>query len=90
MDDIYFLLEEIGYELDTEFKVQFIDTGDVYYAIERLNMILVTNEEPPVTHGTYGEYLTVSAPLIAVNNRIVAVGEIPDKNILKELVKEAL
>ncbi|MCW4050448.1 MAG: hypothetical protein NWE89_12010 [Candidatus Bathyarchaeota archaeon] len=90
MDDLYFLLKEIGSYIGKRFLIELIDTADVNYAIERLNVVLATNSEQQVNHQTYGNYLTVSGPLVAVNNHIVSVGDIPEKNVLTELVKEAL
>lgn len=84
MDDLYFLLEEVGYANCENCKVEFIDVSDIDYSIERLNMILVTSGEGTVTHYTYGEYMTGNAPIIAINSKIVSKGRIPSK---QELVK---
>lgn len=84
MDDLYFRLEEIGFTVYDEFNVESVDTTDIDYSIERLNMVLVTSGEGTVTHYTYGEYMTENAPIIAVNSRIVSKQKIPTK---QELVK---
>jgi hypothetical protein len=84
MDDLYFLLEEIGYSKTEDTELEFIDTKDIDYSIERLNMVLVTSGEGIVTHYTYGEYMTENAPIIALNSKIVTKGKIPSK---EELVK---
>jgi len=84
MDDLYFLLEEVGYYNCDNCQLEFIDTNDIDYSIERLNMILVTNDEGTVTHYTYGEYMTENSPIIAVNSKIITKGRIPSK---QELVK---
>ena len=79
MDDLYFMLEEIGYNIYDQCKLEFIDTSDIDYSIERLNMVLVTSGKETVTHYTYGEYMTDNAPIIALNNVIVTTGRIPTK-----------
>ncbi len=90
MDKLYFMMEEIGYNLGKQVEMEIIDTGDLQYYLERLNMVLITNGESPVNYEYYGEYMTISAPLIAVNKRIVAMGEIPEKVLMMALVQEAL
>ena len=84
MDDLYFLLEEIGYVTCDQCNLEFVDVSDIDYSIERLNMILVTSGEETVTHYTYGEYMTENAPILALNSHIVMKGRIPTKD---ELVK---
>jgi hypothetical protein len=84
MDDLYFLLEEIGYNKCDTCRLEFVDVSDIDYSIERLNMVLVTSGEETVTHYTYGEYMTENAPIIALNSTIVMKGRIPTKD---ELVK---
>lgn len=84
MDDLYFRLEEIGFTVYDEFNVESVDTTDIDYSIERLNMVLVTSGEGTVTHYTYGEYMTENAPIIAMNRRIVSKSKIPTN---QELVK---
>lgn len=84
MDNLYFLLEEIGYANSDNCKLEFIDVNDIDYSIERLNMILVTSGEETVTHYTYGEYMTENSPIIAINSKIVSKSRIPTK---KELAK---
>jgi hypothetical protein len=83
MDNLFFLLEEIGYKLYEKCKVEFIDTSDIDYSIERLNMILVTSGEGTVTHYTYGEYMTENSPIIALNSVIVIKSNIPRKEELE-------
>jgi hypothetical protein len=83
MDNLFFLLEEIGYTLYEDYKVEFIDTSDIDYSIERLNMILVTSSEETVTHYTYGEYMTENSPILAINSIIVIKGKIPNKKELE-------
>jgi hypothetical protein len=84
MDDLYFLLEEVGYDNCDNCQLEFIDVNDIDYSIERLNMILVTSGEGIVTHYTYGEYMTENSPIIAINSMIIIKGRIPSK---QELVK---
>ena len=84
MDDLYFILEEIGHTACDDCDLEFIDVTDIDYSIERLNMILVTSGEGTVTHYTYGEYMTDNAPIIALNSFIVSKGKIPTKNELVE------
>ena len=84
MDDLYFMLEEIGYNSCEECSLEFVDTKDIDYSIERLNMVLVTSGEDTVTHYTYGEYMTEYAPIIALNSVIVAKGRVPTKAELVE------
>lgn len=84
MDDLYFLLEEIGHTAIDDCSLEFIDVTDIDYSIERLNMVLVTSGEGTVTHYTYGEYMTENAPLIALNSVIVSKGKIPSKGELIE------
>ena len=79
MDDLYFLLEEIGYDKCDNCQLEFIDTSDIDYSIERLNVVLVTSGEGTVTHYTYGEYMTENSPIIAVNSKIITKGRIPSK-----------
>ena len=43
MDDLYFLLEEIGYNKCDTCRLEFVDVSDIDYSIERLNMVLVTS-----------------------------------------------
>jgi hypothetical protein len=90
IDDLYLTLEEIGYRLGMKIEMEVIDTGNVEYSIDRLNMVLSENGEPAVDPVRYGEYMIVSAPLIAVNSKIVAMGEVPEMEFLMELVKESL
>jgi hypothetical protein len=90
MEDIYFMLEEIGYKLGREFVIETIDTGNTLYSIERINVMLVSMGETPVNHETYAEYIMHSVPLIAVNNKIVSIGEIPKKEKLLEKIERAL
>ncbi len=85
MDDLYFLLEEIGFVACDECNVEFVDTTDIDYSIERLNMVLVTSGEGTVTHYTYGEYMTENAPIIAMNSKIVSKHKIPSKRELIEV-----
>ena len=84
MDDLYFLLEEIGYSNSEDTELEFVDTKDIDYSIERLNMVLVTSGEGTVTHYTYGEYMTENAPIIAMNSKIVTKGRVPSKEELVE------
>ena len=90
IDHLYLTFEEISYRLGMKIEMEIVDTGNVERCLERLNNILSLNGEPQVDYSRYGEYLSVSAPLIAVNNRIVAMGELPEMRFLQELVKEAL
>jgi hypothetical protein len=83
MDNLFFLLEEIGYKLYENYKLEFIDTSDIDYSIERLNMILVTSGEKNVTHYTYGEYMTKNSPIIAKNSIIILKGKLPNKKELE-------
>ena len=82
MDDLYFLLEEVGYDACDNCQLEFIDTSDIDYSIERLNMVLVTSGEDTVTHYTYGEYMTENSPIIALNSKIITKGRIPSKQEL--------
>ena len=84
MDDLYFLLEEVGHDKCDNCQLEFIDTSDIDYSIERLNVVLVTSGEETVTHYTYGEYMTGNSPIIAVNSKIITKGRIPSK---RELAK---
>lgn len=84
MDDLYFVLEEIGYSNCEDCNLEFVDTKDIDYSIERLNMVLVTSGEGTVTHYTYGEYMTENAPIIAMNSKIITKGRIPSKTELTE------
>jgi hypothetical protein len=83
MDKLFFLLEEIGFRLYKNYRVEFIDISDIDYSIERLNMILVTSGENTVTHYTYGEYMTENSPIIAKNSVIITKGKIPGKKELE-------
>lgn len=88
MDDLYFLLEEVGAKKCKNCNLEFIDTNDIDYSIERLNVVLVTNEEETVTHYTYGEYMTENSPLITVNNKIISKGRIPSRQELTNVFEE--
>lgn len=90
MDDLYFMLEEISYKLSRDVLIETVDTSDTLYALERLNVILFINGEAQVTLDTYPEYIIHSVPLIAVNNKIVCIGEVPDKEELFNCVMKAL
>ena len=79
MDELYFALEEIGFKVCKNCKVDFVNTSDIDYSIERLNMVLVTSGKPVVTHYTYGEYMNDHAPIIALNSNIISEGKIPSK-----------
>ena len=85
MDDLYFLLEEVGYDKCDNCQLEFIDTSDIDYSIERLNVVLVTSREETVTHYTYGEYMTENSPIIAVNSKIITKGRIPSKQELAKV-----
>lgn len=89
MDDLYFRLEEIGFQSCPDCRVEFVNTSDTDYSIERLNMVLVTSGKKPVTHYTYGEYMNENAPIIALNSKIVSEKRIPTKVEL-ELVFSAV
>ena len=84
MDDLYFLLEEIVFSKCDECELDFVDTSDIDYSIERLNVVLVTSGEETVTHYTYGEYMTDNAPIIALDSVIAIKGKIPTKEELIE------
>jgi len=88
MDDLYFLLEEVGHNKCDNCDLEFIDTNDIDYSIERLNVVLVTSGEKTVTHYTYGEYMTENSPLIAVNSKIIAKGRIPSKQELAKVFEK--
>jgi hypothetical protein len=79
MDDLYFLLEEAVYNICDYCNLEIIDTSNIDYSIERLNVVLVTSGLETVTHYTYGEYMTENAPVIAINNVILTQGRIPTK-----------
>ena len=84
MDDLYFLLEEVGHNECHDCDLEFIDVSDIDYSIERLNMVLVTSGEETVTHYTYGEYMTENSPIITLNSKIITKGRIPSKQELTE------
>ena len=84
MNDLYFLLEEVGYSNCENCELEFVDTKDIDYSIERLNMVLVTSGEETVTHYTYGEYMTENAPILAMNSKIITKSRIPSKEELIE------
>jgi len=88
MDDLYFLLEEVGHNKCDNCDLEFIDTNDIDYSIERLNVVLVTSGEKTVTHYTFGEYMTENSPLIAVNSKIIAKGRIPSKQELAKVFEK--
>jgi hypothetical protein len=90
MDDLYFMLEEIAFKLTKEVVIETIDTGNTLYAIERLNVLLYLNGESQVTHETYPEYIMHSVPLIAVDNKIVSIGVLPDKEEFLKTIKKEL
>jgi hypothetical protein len=90
MDDLYFTLEEIAYKLSREVVIETIDTSDTQYAVERLNVLLFHNGEAQVSYENYPEYIMHSVPLIAVNNKIVSIGEIPEKEYLLRSIKSVL
>ena len=85
MDDLYFLLEEVGHNKYDNCQLEFIDTSDIDYSIERLNVVLVTSGEGTVTHYTFGEYMTENSPIIAVNSKIITKGRIPSKQELAKV-----
>lgn len=82
MDNLYFSLEEIGFKTCPDCRVEYVDTSDIDYSIERLNMVLVTSGKSTVTHYTYGEYMTENAPIIALNSKIISEKRIPTKDEL--------
>ena len=82
MDNLYFSLEEIGFKTSPDCRVEYVDTSDIDYSIERLNMVLVTSGKSNVTHYTYGEYMTENAPIIALNSKIISEKRIPTKDEL--------
>ena len=90
LDDLYFQLEEVFHTWPGGFQVEFVDLRDIDYALERLNMVLVTSGEKPLTHYTYGEYMTRNAPLMAINDVLVCRGGIPPKAALKRIYQELL
>ena len=90
MDDLYFMLEEIAYKLSRKLIIETVDTGDTLYAIERLNVLLFHNGEAQVSHETYPEYIMHSVPLIAVDKKIVSIGEMPKKERLFKSIKNVL
>lgn len=84
MDNLYFSLEEIGFKTSPDCRVDYVNTSDIDYSIERLNMVLVTSGKPTVTHYTYGEYMTENAPIIALNSKIISEKRIPTKDELNK------
>lgn len=88
MDDLYFSLEEVGFKACPDCRVEFVNTSDIDYSIERLNMVLVTSGKSTVTHYTYGEYMNENAPIIALNSKIVSEKRIPTKNELSKVFAE--
>ena len=88
MNDLYFLLEEIGHNKCNNCQLEFIDVNDIDYSIERLNVVLVTSGEETVTHYTYGEYMTENSPIIAINRKIITKGRIPSKLELTKVFEE--
>ena len=85
MDNLYFSLEEIGFKTSPDCRVEYVDTSDIDYSIERLNMVLVTSGKSTVTHYTYGEYMTENAPIIALNSKIISEKSIPTKDELSKV-----
>jgi len=79
MDDLYFRLEEIGFKTCPDCRMDYVNTSDIDYSIERLNMVLVTSGKSTVTHYTYGEYMNENAPIIALNSKIISEKRIPTK-----------
>ncbi len=88
MNELYFAFEEVGFRVYGECKIDFVNTSDILYSIEKLNMALVTSGKSTVTHYTYGEYMNDNAPIIALNNKIVFQGHIPSKAELDEVFKK--
>jgi hypothetical protein len=84
MDDLYFRLEEIGFKTCLDCRMDYVNTSDIDYSIERLNMVLVTSGKSTVTHYTYGEYMTENAPIIAINSKIISEKRIPTKDELNK------
>jgi len=84
MDDLYFRLEEIGFNNSPDCRMDYVNTSDIDYSIERLNMVLATSGKPTVTHYTYGEYMTENAPIIALNSKIISEKRIPTKDELNK------
>jgi hypothetical protein len=84
MDDLYFRLEEIGFKTSPDCRMDYVNTSDIDYSIERLNMVLATSGKPTVTHYTYGEYMTENAPIIAINSKIISEKRIPTKDELNK------
>ena len=68
-----------GLAIETAKRGEFVDTGSVLYTIERLNMLLASNDEPKVEGETFGEFMNVAVPVIAVDNRIIFMGKYPRK-----------
>jgi len=85
MDNLYFSLEEIGFKVCQNCKVEFVNTTDIDYSIERLNMVLATSGKSTVTHYTYGEYMNENAPVIALNSKIISEKSIPTKDELDKV-----
>ncbi len=85
MDNLYFSLEEIGFKTSPDCRVEYVDTSDIDYSIERLNMVLVTSGKSTVTHYTYGEYKNENAPIIALNSKIISEKSIPTKDELSKV-----
>ena len=85
MDNLYFSLEEVGFKTSPDCRVDYVDTSDIDYSIERLNMVLVTSGKSTVTHYTYGEYMNENAPIIAINNKIISEKSIPTKDELSKV-----
>ncbi len=84
MDNLYFKLEEIGFKNSPDCRMDFVNTSDIDYSIERLNMVLVTSGKSTVTHYTYGEYMNENAPIIALNSKIISEKRIPTKDELSK------
>ena len=85
MDNLYFSLEEVGFKTSPDCRVDYVDTSDIDYSIERLNMVLATSGKSTVTYYTYGEYMNENAPIIALNSKIISEKSIPTKDELDKV-----
>jgi hypothetical protein len=85
MDELQFRLEEVSFETDQELKIQMVDTSNLNYTLELLNVALITSGEAErVSHENFDEFMTKNGPIITMNNIVQFKGKLPTKKELAE------
>jgi hypothetical protein len=93
MEEISHRLREIREPFGDAVRVevaQYTTLPQVLHAVDRLNSILhASGKDVVVSAGNLGAILTAVAPIVAVNDKVVAAGSVPTGEQLAGFLKSA-